>query len=117
ARVDFAGHAADAVFDLIARYRMDVPHTRSGWIQGAHSTATVELVKRRAGEWQRRGADAAFLDKAETDRHLGTTQYLASWIDRRGGAVQPLAYTPGLVRAALAAGAVIPGESPATGRP
>src|SRR5215469_4666596 len=113
--VDFAGGAADAVFDLIARHRMEVPHARSGWIQGAHSAATVELVKRRAGEWQRRGADVAFLDKGETDRHLGTTQYLASWIDRRGGAVQPLAYTRGLVRAALAAGAVIHGESPATG--
>src|SRR5246127_6015086 len=34
--VDFAGRAADAVFDLIARPRMDVPHVRSGWIQGAH---------------------------------------------------------------------------------
>src|SRR5262249_61909524 len=113
--VEFAGHAADAVFGLIARHRMEVPHARSGWIQGAHSAATVELVKRRAGEWQRRGADVAFLDKVETDRHLGTTQYLASWIDRRGGAVQPLAYTRGLVRAALAAGAVIHGQSAATG--
>jgi glycine/D-amino acid oxidase-like deaminating enzyme len=112
--VDFAGRAADAVFELIARHRMDVPHARSGWIQGAHSKPTVETVKRRAGEWERRGAPVSFLDKAETDRHLGTTQYLASWIDRRGGAVQPLAYTRGLVRAAQAAGAIIHGESPAT---
>src|ERR1043166_506940 len=113
--VDFAGRAADAVFDLIALHGMNVPHTRSGWIQGAHSKATVEVVERRAGQWERRGADVSFLDKAETDRHLGTTQYLASWIDRRGGAVQPLAYVRGLVRAAQAAGAVIHGESPATG--
>jgi glycine/D-amino acid oxidase-like deaminating enzyme len=113
--VDFAGRAADLVFDLIARHRMDVPHARAGWIQGAHSPATVELVKRRAGQWERRGAPVAFLDKAETDRHLGTAQYLASWIDRRGGAVQPLAYARGLVMAALAAGAVIHGETPATG--
>jgi glycine/D-amino acid oxidase-like deaminating enzyme len=113
--VDFAGGAADAVFDLIARHSLDVPHVRSGWIQGAHSQATVDLVKRRAGQWERRGADVSFLDKTETDRHLGTTQYLASWIDRRGGAVQPLAYTRALVRAAQAAGAVIRGESPASG--
>ena len=113
--VDFAGGAADAVFDLLARHRMDVPHVRSGWIQGAHSPGTVETVKRRAGEWERRGAPVSFLDKAETDRHLGTTQYLASWIDRRGGAVQPLAYARGLVRAAQAAGAAIHGDSPATG--
>jgi glycine/D-amino acid oxidase-like deaminating enzyme len=113
--VDFAGRAADSVFDLITRHRMDVPHVRSGWIQGAHSAATIETVRRRAGEWERRGAPVSFLDKAETDRHLGTTQYLASWIDRRGGAVQPLAYARGLVRAALAAGATIHGESAATG--
>jgi glycine/D-amino acid oxidase-like deaminating enzyme len=113
--VDFAGRAADAVFDLIARHGMDVPHAKNGWIQGAHSNATVEVVKRRAAQWQRRGADVAFLDKAETDRHLGTTQYLASWIDRRGGALQPLAYARGLVRAALKAGAAIHGDTPATG--
>jgi glycine/D-amino acid oxidase-like deaminating enzyme len=113
--VDFAGSAADAVFDLIARHGMDVPHARTGWIQGAHSPATVELVKRRAGQWERRGAPVAFLDKAETDRHLGTAQYLAGWIDKRGGAVQPLAYARGLVKAALAAGAAIHGDSPATG--
>src|SRR5438132_1844110 len=113
--VDFAGRAGDAVFDLIARHAMDVPHTRSGWIQGAHSQASVEVVKRRAAQWQRRGADVSFLDKAETDRHLGTTQYLASWIDRRGGAVQPLAYVRGLARPAQAAGAVIHGGTPATG--
>jgi glycine/D-amino acid oxidase-like deaminating enzyme len=113
--VDFAGGAADAVFDLIARHGMDVPHARTGWIQGAHSPATVELVKRRAGQWERRGAPVAFLDKAETDRHLGTAQYLGGWIDRRGGAVQPLAYARGFVKAALAAGAAIHGDSPATG--
>ena len=111
--VDFAGGAADAVFDLIARHRMDVPHVRAGWIQGAHTAATVDLVKKRAEQWEQRGASVAFLDKAQTDRHLGTTQYLASWIDRRGGAVQPLAYTRGLVKAALAAGATIHGQTEA----
>ena len=113
--VEFAGRAANAVFDLIARHHMEVPHARSGWIQGAHSAASLETVKRRAGEWERRGAPVSFLDKAETDRHLGTTQYLASWIDRRGGAVQPLAYARGMLRAALAAGAAIHGDSAATG--
>jgi len=66
--VDFAGRGADAVFDLIARHAMDVPHARSGWIQGAHSKASVEVVKRRAAQWESRGADVAFLDQAETDR-------------------------------------------------
>jgi len=112
--VDFAGRTADVVFDLIARYRMDVAHVRNGWIQGAHSRSTVEEVKRRADQWARRGAPVASLDKAETDRHLGTTEYFASWIDRRGGAVQPLAYARGLAKAALAAGAAVHGRTPVT---
>jgi glycine/D-amino acid oxidase-like deaminating enzyme len=112
--VAFAGRTADSVFDLIAKHRMHVAHARNGWIQGAHSRASVEEVKRRADQWARRGSPVEFLDKAETDRHLGTTQYHASWIDRRGGAVQPLAYARGLARAAMGAGAAIHGETRAT---
>jgi glycine/D-amino acid oxidase-like deaminating enzyme len=112
--VDFVGRTSDLVFELIAKHGMDVPHVRNGWIQGAHSPATVEAVKRRCEQWARRGAPVAFLDKAETDRHLGTTQYRASWIDRRGGAVQPLAYARGLLQAALSAGAIVHGSTPAT---
>ena len=111
--VAFAGRTADAVFDLIAKHRMDVPHVRNGWIQGAHSRASVDETRRRAEQWARRGAPAQWLDKTETDRHVGTTQYLASWIDRRGGGVQPLAYARGLAKAAIAAGATIHGHSPA----
>src|SRR5436190_1477014 len=51
---------------------------------------------------------------AETDRHLGTTQYHASWIDRRGGAVQPLAYARALARAAIGAGVAVHSETEAT---
>src|ERR1044072_5873481 len=40
--VAFAGRTADAVFDLIDKHRMDVPHARNGWIQGAHSRQSVE---------------------------------------------------------------------------
>src|SRR5215212_5299335 len=83
--VAFAGSTADAVFDLIARHRMDVPHVRNGWIQGAHSKASIEETRSRAEQWARRGAPVESLDKAETGRHLGTTQYLGGWIDRRGG--------------------------------
>ncbi len=110
--VAFAGATADAVFDLIAKHKMDVPHVREGWIQGAHTPASARTVAARAAQWEKRGASAAFLDKAETERHLGTRQYEASWIDRRGGAIQPLAYARELARVAVAAGATIHGDSP-----
>lgn len=111
ALVRFVGSTADLVFDLIDRHGMDVPHKRAGWIQGAHTPAMVETVKRRAAEWQGRGVDAAFLDTDAVAGLLGTDRYLAGWIDRRAGGVQPLAYARGLAKAALAAGATIHGQS------
>lgn len=101
----FAGGTAERVFRLIAQHGMDVPHVRSGWIQGAHAPAMVALLHRRAEQWQRLGADVAPLGQAAVADHLGTDSYHGGWIDRRGGAVQPLAYARGLARAALAAGA------------
>jgi glycine/D-amino acid oxidase-like deaminating enzyme len=109
--VAFAGGTADVVFDLIEKHGMDVPRTRGGWIQGAHTPEAVATVRERSEQWARRGAPAEFLDRGETERRLGTPQYQASWIDRRGGAIQPLAYARGLARAALAAGASIHGGS------
>jgi glycine/D-amino acid oxidase-like deaminating enzyme len=108
----FVGGTADRVFDLIAKHGMDVPYRRSGWIQGAHTEAMVETVRRRAGEWAARGADVAVLDRAAMADHLGSDKYLAGWLDRRAGAVQPLAYVRGLARAAIAAGAVVHTDSP-----
>ncbi|MGE0750511.1 MAG: NAD(P)/FAD-dependent oxidoreductase [Variibacter sp.] len=113
--VQFAGSTADAVFQLIIKHRMEVPHLRSGWIQAAHAPTSIAELRGRAEQWACRGAPVEFLDKAETDRHLGTSQYFASWIDRRAGAVQPLAFARGLARAALAAGARVHGATPATG--
>jgi glycine/D-amino acid oxidase-like deaminating enzyme len=112
--IEFAGGTADIVFDLITKHRMDVPQTRNGWIQGAHMAANVELVRSRAEQWSRRGAPVQFLDKSATDHLLGTERYRGGWLDRRGGAIQPLSYARGLAKAALGAGARIHGETPAT---
>ncbi len=107
----FVGSTADRVFGLIDKHGMDVPRTRAGWIQGAHTPAMVETAKRRAEEWASRGAETEYLDQAAVARALGSPQYLAGWADRRGGAIQPLAYARGLARAALAAGARIHGKT------
>jgi glycine/D-amino acid oxidase-like deaminating enzyme len=112
ALAEFAGRTADAVFDLIATRKLDVPHARAGWIQGAHSAAALDLVKRRAEQWAKRGAPVELLDKPGADRYLGTPAYRGGWIDKRGGAVQPLSFTRELARVALGAGARIHGASP-----
>jgi len=111
--IEFAGGTADVVFDLVEKHRMDVPRNRSGWIQGAHTKAAVDLVKSRVAQWSRLGASVQFLDKPNTDRLLGTRKYLGGWLDRRGGAIQPLSYARELAKVALAAGARIHGDTPA----
>lgn len=112
--IDFAGGTADVVFELIEKHRMEVPRTRNGWIQGAHTAAAVELARSRAEQWSRLGASVQFLDKTEAARLVGTDKYMGGWLDRRGGAIQPLSYARGLAKAALKAGARIHGQTPAT---
>ena len=112
--VDFAGSTADAVFDLIDKHRMDVPHVRRGWIQGSHTTEALRLAERRARDWGAQGVATQLLDRAETARLLGTDKYFGGWVDPRGGGVQPLSYARGLARAAIAAGVTIHTASPVT---
>jgi glycine/D-amino acid oxidase-like deaminating enzyme len=113
--VDFVSRTADVVWELIDKHKMDVPSTRTGWIQSAVSAAAVGPIEARAKQWQKRGAPVEVLDRRQTEQYVGHGQYLASWIDRRGGVVQPLAYARGLAGAALAAGATIHGNTLATG--
>src|SRR5215468_7773543 len=111
--VEFVGQSADVVFDLIDKHRMDVPRQRKGWIQGAHTAAGLDLVKRRAEQWAGRGVEGARQLSAEDVGYLiGTEKYLGGWVDPRGGAIQPLSYARELARAALQAGVAIHGQSP-----
>jgi glycine/D-amino acid oxidase-like deaminating enzyme len=107
----FGGGTADFVFDLIARHRMKVPTTRSGWVQGIHSEKAAVRGRRRAEQWQRRGADVEYLGAVATAEIVGTELYPGSVIDRGGGALQPLSYARELARAAATAGAAIYGET------
>jgi glycine/D-amino acid oxidase-like deaminating enzyme len=113
--VEFVAGTADVVFELIERHKMNVPNARTGWIQSAFSPKAVPALEARAEQWQRRGAPVQVLDKADTERHVGTGQYAGAWLDRRGGLVQPLAYARELARAAIASGAVVHGRTTVQG--
>ena len=111
--IDFVGGSADTVFGLIEKHNMNVPRQRKGWIQGAHTEAGLDIVKKRAAQWAKRGVEGARELSAQDTGHLiGTDKYLGGWLDPRGGAIQPLAYAREMARAAIAAGATIHGQSP-----
>jgi glycine/D-amino acid oxidase-like deaminating enzyme len=112
--VQFAAGTADSVFDLIQRHNMDVPHVRSGWIQGAHTKEALAVAHARAEQWHRRGVAARMLDPTETSMLLGSSRYLGGWLDPRGGSIQPLSYVRGLARAAMNAGVRVHTDTPVT---
>jgi len=107
ALINTIANAADTVFDLIARYRIDCDAVRQGWIQPAHSTAVMKLLEQRATQWAARGAPVEMLDRAAVARRIGTPAYVGAWVDRRAGSIHPLKYCRGLAQAAQAQGAAI----------
>lgn len=114
ALVDFAGSAADAVFELINRHGIACDPVRKGWIQTAHSDAMLKSVETRARQWMDQGAPVELLDSAEVSRRLGTSGFRGGWIDYRAGSVQPLSYARGLLMACRLAGVKVYGDSAAT---
>ena len=108
---EIAGGAADAVFDLVARYKIACHAERCGWIAAAPHAAALESLRSRTEQWQRRGAPVELLDASRIAELTGTIGYMGGMLDRRAGALQPLAFVRGLARAAREAGAAIHGRS------
>jgi glycine/D-amino acid oxidase-like deaminating enzyme len=107
ALVEFAAATADAVFDVIRDEKLDVPFTRNGWIQAAHTETALAAAANRDRQWRSRGADVKLLDGAEIAAMTGARGYLGGWLDRRAGIIDPLSYTLELARVATGAGARI----------
>jgi glycine/D-amino acid oxidase-like deaminating enzyme len=106
--------SADDVFGLIERHRIQCSPERRGWLQLAHSPASVGALHDRAEQWRRRGVATQVFDKAAIASRVGSDAFAGGWLDPRAGSVQPLAYVRGLVRAAQSAGATIHGQTRVT---
>ncbi len=64
ALAQFGASTPDAVFDLIAREKLDVPRQANGWIQAAHSDVAMRAIEQRAKQWFAYGVPAKILDVA-----------------------------------------------------
>src|SRR5581483_1536343 len=111
--IETVASGPDLVVELIGKHRIACDAVRTGWIQPAASEAALDLLLGRAEQWRSRGAAVDLLDRQETARLLGSERYWGSWIDRRGGKLQPLAYCRGLAAAALERGVRIFCRTPA----
>jgi glycine/D-amino acid oxidase-like deaminating enzyme len=108
---EIAGGAADFVFELIARHKIACHAERCGWIAAAPHRAALESLRSRTEQWRRRGAPVELLDAKRIAELTGTSGYAGGMLDRRAGALQPLAFVRGLAGAAQQAGATIHGGS------
>ena len=86
-----AGSAADFVFELIARHKIACQAHQSGWISAAPNAAAMATLRARTEQWQRRGAPVELLERQRGVELTGTTCYAGGMLDRRAGALQPLA--------------------------
>jgi len=103
----FGYRSADELFELVERHKIDCSPTRDGWIQGAFSEASARYLQTRARAINHHGGDALYLDCDAMAEATGSAFWPAGLLERRAGAVHPLAYARGLADAALACGAAI----------
>lgn len=112
--IDTISRSADLVFDLIERHRIDCQPVRAGWLQLSYSDKAVPALHARARQWEKRGVPVEMLDRAAVAQRVGTEAFAGAWLDGRAGAIQPMAYARGLVRAAQNAGAAVHGRTAVT---
>lgn len=87
---------------------------RSGILFGARTAAGQLGLERTTAAINAAGADARMLYGAEAAAVVGSDYYRAVFLDPRGFHLDPLAYARGLARAAIAQGAAIHPDTPAT---
>lgn len=103
--------AAEELFALIRRLGIDCDAVQKGWIQPAHSEATLARARTTFAEWKAFGANVAWLGASELAGRLGAPGYLGGWLAKDGGHINPYPLTQGLARTALRAGAALYGDA------
>ncbi|MGQ3214437.1 NAD(P)/FAD-dependent oxidoreductase [Shinella sp.] len=90
--------AADVAFGLMQRFGIDAHQVQEGWIQPAHTKATLARARRFHDEWRAFGAHVSWLDRDEVTERVGSP-YLGGWMVRNSGHINPFAMTVGLAGA------------------
>lgn len=107
-----SGDAPDLAFSLIKQYAINCDAVQQGWIQPGRSSSAIKAIESRVEQWLHYQAPVEMLPENTLGCRLGTDWYKAAWLDKRGGSVNPLAYTYGLANAAIKEGADIYTSSP-----
>lgn len=105
--------SAGVAFGLMQRFNIDAHQVQEGWIQPAHTEATLARARQFHDEWKALGANVSWLDRAEASARIGSP-YLGGWMVHNSGHINPFAMTIGLAAALEREGVTIHENSRAT---
>jgi glycine/D-amino acid oxidase-like deaminating enzyme len=111
--IAFAYDTPVFTLDLIRRLGIACEARQNGTLRAAYHETNAAAVEKTAEQCIRRGMPVNVLDRNAVREATGTDRYVRAMRDARGGDLQPLSYARGLARAAISAGAVIHGQTPA----
>lgn len=101
-------------FDLAREYAIDCDATRSGYLHATHREGTFEDLRQRSRFWrEQQGQPVDFLGADEMHKMTGSAYYSHGVLYRDGGRINPYLFTNGMIRAAVARGARVFGDSAA----
>jgi glycine/D-amino acid oxidase-like deaminating enzyme len=99
-------------YEIAAKYEIDCDAVQGGYLQVAHTDSLVPVAERKARKWSDRGFDMRFVDRDEVGKLTGSEVFLGGVIADKGGRINPLRLTRGMVAAAQRSGARIFANSP-----
>ncbi|MCL4674599.1 MAG: FAD-binding oxidoreductase [Pararhodobacter sp.] len=90
---------------LAEKHGIDVSPVPGGIVMAAHVPQAMARLQKRHDYWQSKSEPSDLLNRKQIAEVLGTDIYAGALIERRGIAINPLAWVRGLARAAIASGA------------
>ena len=102
---EMGAKAPQFVLEMAKKHGIDVSPVYGGIATVAHSRGALAKLRKRYEFWKGLGEPVDLLDSAETAELTGSGIYAGCYFDRRGIAINPLAWVRGLARAAIANGA------------
>ena len=103
---------ADAAFQQAREFQINCSAVQNGWLQPAHSEASLQKVRKVFEEWKAFGANVEWRSAADIADLTGAAGYLGGWSNAAGGTFNPYGLAIGLGRVADQLGVRIFENSP-----
>lgn len=105
--IAFAYDTPNRTLALIKRLGIACDARQNGTLRAANSARAAAGVEATARKCIARGMPVTLLNRSAIAESTGSDRYVNAMLDSRGGDLNPLAYSRGLARAAMAAGASV----------